>query len=584
MVAQSFGAARRAIQLIIVGVLLCLIDITYSKTINGVGYRIDFINDALGTLLIAGGVWRLSAVYVNDRYRRLMVFVRLATMSAVLLAIRSHWIGPVGPIASGFWWLADILESIGISVFFLAMSLFWRSLTPPQLASHWRWAAAGTLAGLVLLQLLRLAGFWRSLFQPETTVPIHAGGAASAFATFLWLATMTLGVVTLWRGYRMLGRQPAAAIIPPLIEVASDPGPRRWLWAAALAALALASTGGYAGFVALRPPPQARAVGRVHVVGDRLSENGASFSPDGRRILSQTDATIEVRDVATGATLMSIVPAEWPNGASYDQSGQRIVTVRFIVQFWDAATGQLLHESPPNRDDNRRPRFSPDGRFVATLCSAALCIYDANTGQQRLRVTQQHDGEPLLPRDLAYSPDGRTIAAIFGGRIVLLDSGSGTVVRTIELSDTAVHTVQADGSVVTVTGGGVLDLDWSPDGSRLAGINFNRTVAIWDARTGQQLQEIALVRRLDTLLGRYQGSDYGILWDGGIVWSPDGLRLAVVLDDHFVGIWDVASGEQRWRIEGHTKQVTKIAWQPAGQHVLTSGEEGDGIIWDVSVH
>jgi hypothetical protein len=585
MVAQRFGSARRAFQMIIIGALICFIDLTYSHTINGVGYRIDLVNDAVGTLLIAAGIWRLAAVYVSDRYRRLMAFVRLATAAAVLLAIRSHWIGPVGPAARVFWWLTDTLASMGTPAFFLAMSMLWRSLAPPRLAPHWRWAAAGTLAGLVLLLLVHLAGFWRSLFQPETAAPaIELGGTASLLATLLWLAPLALGAVTFWRGYRALGRQPAAAIIPPLIAVAPEPAPRRWPLAATLAALTLAlvAGGGYGGFVALRPPPQAREVGRVHVVGDQMAENGASFSPDGTRILSQTDATVEVRDAATGATVVSIVPAEWPNGASYDPSGQRIVTVRYSVQFWDAATGQLLRESPPSRDDNRRPRFSPDGRFVATLCADALCIYDATTGNQALRVLQQRDGAPLFPRDLAYSPDGQTIAVAFSDRIVLLDPGSGAVLLTIDLSDTVVRRVQADGSVVTVTGGGVRDLDWSPDGSRLASINFNQTVAIWDPRSGQLLREIALVRRLDTLLSRYHGSDLGVLREGGIAWSPDGVRLAISLDDGFAGIWDVASGEQRWRLGGHTKRVTKIAWHPGGQRVLISGQEGEGIVWDVS--
>ena len=231
MFPQSFGSARRAFQLIIVGALICFIDIWFGKTVNGVGYRFDFINDAAGTLLIAAGVWRLSAVYVSDGYRRLMAFVRLVATLAVLAAINGHWIRPVGTAAGVFWRLAGTLESLGPPAFFLAMSLLWRSLAPPGLARHWRWAAIGSAIVQVSLIAWGLAEDWHSLFLPaHASGPalITLDGGSTLLATLLAMAPLALGGITFWRGYRALGRQPAAAIIPPLIEVAPVSGQRRW--------------------------------------------------------------------------------------------------------------------------------------------------------------------------------------------------------------------------------------------------------------------------------------------------------------------------------------------------------------------
>jgi WD40 repeat protein len=67
-----------------------------------------------------------------------------------------------------------------------------------------------------------------------------------------------------------------------------------------------------------------------------------------------------------------------------------------------------------------------------------------------------------------------------------------------------------------------------------------------------------------------------------IAWSPDGARLAIALEDGFAGVWDVATGAQRWRLVGHPQNITRIEWRRDGQRLLTSGEEGNGLIWDVA--
>jgi hypothetical protein len=72
------------------GGLICVFDITYSVWSGGRGFRIDVLDDAVGALLIAVGVFRLGALPVDGRYVAAMVFVRLVAFLAVLDEIRAH--------------------------------------------------------------------------------------------------------------------------------------------------------------------------------------------------------------------------------------------------------------------------------------------------------------------------------------------------------------------------------------------------------------------------------------------------------------------------------------------------------------
>ena len=51
---------------------------------------------------------------------------------------------------------------------------------------------------------------------------------------------------------------------------------------------------------------------------------------------------------------------------------------------------------------------------------------------------------------------------------------------------------------------------WSPDGSQLASASTDKTVRIWDARTGQEVSQL-------------QGHSDGV---NSVAWSPDGSQLA----------------------------------------------------------
>ena len=96
------------------------------------------------------------------------------------------------------------------------------------------------------------------------------------------------------------------------------------------------------------------------------------------------------------------------------------------------------------------------------------------------------------------------------------------------------------------------------DDSRLAATVQDGKLGIWQVGDGRELRLLA-------------GND---LPEGAVYCqpsvSPDGRLLAAARTDGF-GLWDLASGCELCRFEGHLASVTSVAMAPGGQWALSGG-------------
>ena len=207
--------------------------------------------------------------------------------------------------------------------------------------------------------------------------------------------------------------------------------------------------------------------------------------------------------------------------------------------------------------------FSPNGRQVLTgSWDGTARVWDAATGKE-LRQFEGHTGWVL---SVAFSPDGRQVLTGSGNPFErtsdntarLWDAATGQELRRFE------------GHTDPVT-----SVAFSPDGRQVLTGSGDKTARLWDAATGKELR-------------RFEGHTD---WVVSVAFSPDGRQ--VLTGSGFLGIfgesrdntarlWDVTTGQEFRRFEGHTEAVWSVAFSPDGRQVLTGSWDKTARLWDVA--
>lgn len=114
-----------------------------------------------------------------------------------------------------------------------------------------------------------------------------------------------------------------------------------------------------------------------------------------------------------------------------------------------------------------------------------------------------------------------------------------------------------------------LDIGWidavaySPDGRFV--LTGSQEARLWEVDTGRELR-------------RFEGHLYGVR---SVAFSPDG-RQVLTGGDSTARIWDTATGLELRRFEGHTSDVRAAAFSPNGRYVVTASVDGTARLWDTA--
>jgi WD40 repeat protein len=187
-----------------------------------------------------------------------------------------------------------------------------------------------------------------------------------------------------------------------------------------------------------------------------------------------------------------------------------------------------------------------DGRLLAVPCGKNIVLFETRTGRL-LRTLTGHITGTCRP---AFSPDGKRLAA-----------GSGNPIL-------RVWDVATGREELTLTGHQhwLWCVAWAPGGKRLVSADASGTIKVWDAQ--------------GELLSTFPGHTKGV---HHLAFSPDGKRLATASHDGTCKIWDPDNWEEIRALHGSGGLFSSVAWSPDGK-LLAAGGDDEVIVWDAHTY
>jgi WD40 repeat protein/predicted Ser/Thr protein kinase len=121
----------------------------------------------------------------------------------------------------------------------------------------------------------------------------------------------------------------------------------------------------------------------------------------------------------------------------------------------------------------------------------------------------------------------------------------------------------------------VLQARFSPDGQLVATCSEDGTARLWNSRTGAPVTE-----PLQYTIHRAEGSQPLLIFR--VCFSPNGLRLATVDSDRMVGVWEIKTGKLAYPPLVHATSVIETEFSPDSSRLLTAEANGAAHLWDAA--
>jgi serine/threonine protein kinase len=114
--------------------------------------------------------------------------------------------------------------------------------------------------------------------------------------------------------------------------------------------------------------------------------------------------------------------------------------------------------------------------------------------------------------------------------------------------------------------GGAMSVAFAPNGRTAVSGGHDKTVRLWDVESGREIH-------------RFEGHTDLIT---GVCFTPDGLHILSWSDDKTLRVWEVASGKQVRRFE-HGAQVDHqgVMVTPAGERILSASDDKIFHVWEL---
>ncbi len=264
------------------------------------------------------------------------------------------------------------------------------------------------------------------------------------------------------------------------------------------------------------------------------------------------------------------------------------------VSLWDAESGRklaVLDDDDENEESKTKIAFSQSGRHILIRNPSSVGIYETPSGRQ-----VQIGGTIGTLQDAAFSPSGLYLATV---------STDGTVRFWVTATGQQV-------GVINQGGNPIVDGQWSPESAYFGVLDKKHRLTVWDVADSRQRfgmttpptttsiafgsdvryvsfvdsQQRIAIRKVDPAATATTARSLSEAATGhtvipltmqkpvDVMFSSDGQRLLVRDVGQTFLVWDLRSGKQLMRVQGHSDGPPGRAFSPDGRALIMTHPDG----------